>query len=294
MGRIIKGAITDLHKKMLIDVFHSFLEICEKHELKFFCCGGTAIGAVRHQGMIPWDDDIDILMPRPDYERFIHVFSKMEEDSDYELITMENNDRYYLPFAKMCNKHTTLLEYRDIPCLLGVYVDIFPLDGASSDAVERVSLLNNFRRAANKLLVLPKSTSENIRRGVLRIFKGQLRTALNEFRYAFNKKKARERVVDEIRNIMMKHSYEDSKYVGNYGGMWGIKEFGPKGWFLDYKEKDFEGFKVRIPVGFDALLTQMYGNYMELPPVGKRVSHHHMAYINLEKRVSLVEVLKKV
>lgn len=282
------------YKVILLDVFRSFLEICEKHELKYFCCGGTAIGAVRHQGMIPWDDDIDILMPRDDYERFIAVFSEMDKDFGYELVTMENNDRYYLPFAKMCNKHTTLLEYPDIPCLLGVYVDIFPLDGASSDRTERALLLQKFRKAANKLLVLPKPAGENIRRGVVRIFKGQLRTAWNEFRYAFNKKKGRERVVNEIRSVMIAHPYGESNEVGNFGGMWGIKEFGPKSWFAGYEERDFEGFKVRVPVGVDALLTQMYGDYMELPPVDKRVSHHHLAYVNLDKRVLLEEVLKEV
>lgn len=294
MEKMIKGGISDLHKKMLIDVFRDFVRICEKYDLQYFCCGGTAIGVIRHQGMIPWDDDIDILMPRPDYDKFLKIFNSLDISDNYELITAESNNRYYLPFAKMCDKRTTILEYDDIPCVFGVFIDVFPLDGAPANLSQRNKQLLGFRRAANKLLVLPKSITINVRSGLTRIFNLQIRTAYNEFRYALNKKRNREKVLAEIDGYMLETDYSSSSYCGNYGGMWGIKEFGPKEWFDGYELGNFEGISVRLPRGYHELLTQMYGDYMQLPPLDKRVSHHHVAYLNLEKRVEIDKVLKLI
>jgi lipopolysaccharide cholinephosphotransferase len=215
------------YKDLILDVFKAFIEICTEHNLRYFCCGGTAIGAIRHQGMIPWDDDIDVLMPRPDYERLIVLLMRMKMEK-YEIINATLDGTYYLPFAKLCNKHTSLVEYADIPSVFGAYIDIFPLDGAASCDVERRKLLQKFRRAANKLLIIPKASKDNFRGGIKRLLNFQLRTAFNEFFYAFNKRNARKRILNEIDAVMQHYAYDSAEFVGNYGGMWGIKEFGPK------------------------------------------------------------------
>ena len=89
---------------IITDVFRKFIEICKENDLSYFCCGGTAIGAIRHQGMIPWDDDIDVFMPRPDYDKFIKIAQSVELDK-YELITPFTHPNYPLYFAKLCNKN---------------------------------------------------------------------------------------------------------------------------------------------------------------------------------------------
>lgn len=282
------------YKHIIIDVFKAFTEICEENSLRYFCCGGTAIGVIRHQGMIPWDDDIDILMPRPDYEKFVNIFPTLASSDVYEVVTPENDNTYYLPFSKMCNKNTTLLEYGDIPCILGAYIDIFPLDGAPEKGNQRVDSLQKFRRAANKMLVVPKLPQDNLRVGVKRLLKFQLRTALNEFTYSVNKTNARIKILNEIDSEMKAVDFNQAVYVGNYGGMWGIKEFAPKKWFEDFETGQFEGLTVRIPKGYHNLLTQMYGDYMQSPPEEKRQSHHHFAYLNLDERKNMAQVLKEI
>ena len=130
---------------ILVEVFSTFISFCTRHQLRYFCAGGTAIGAVRHQGMIPWDDDIDVCMPRPDYERFRKLWHEQPVE-DYELIGPESDDAYPLPSLKLCNAHTTLVEFAEIPYLTGLYIDIFPVDGAPDDDAEALQLLRRYQR----------------------------------------------------------------------------------------------------------------------------------------------------
>jgi len=275
-------------KQILINLFKKFIQICEIHSLRYFCIGGTLLGAVRHQGIIPWDDDIDILMPREDYDKFLKL--DFTEHKNVEIITMHNNPHYYLPFSKFCDSSTTILEYANIPAIVGSFIDIFPLDGAQSNQVVLTKDLLQFRRLANRLFVESKNFNENIKSFFNRLFNLQLRTAWNELTLCFFKKSKREKIVYALENVMRRYSFESSTFVGNYGGMWGIKEFWDKENFDSYLLQNFETLNVRIPVGYDAILKKMYGNYMELPPVEKRVSHHNVAYKNLKERKSLEEI----
>lgn len=93
----------------ILDILKTFISICHTHNLRYYCCAGTAIGAVRHHGMIPWDDDIDVIMPRPDYDRFLEI-ARHEDFGNYEVVTPYNNERYPLYFSKLVNKNTTLIE----------------------------------------------------------------------------------------------------------------------------------------------------------------------------------------
>lgn len=275
-------------KQILINLFKKFIQICDSHNLRYYCIGGTLLGAIRHQGMIPWDDDIDVLMPREDYDKFMTLdFSELE---GVEVITMHNNPHYYLPFSKFCDSSTTILEYANIPAILGSFIDIFPLDGATSNPSLLAKELLQFRRLANKLFVESKCFNENIKSFFKRLFNFQLRTAWNEITLSFSKTSKRKDLVRSLENVMRRYGYDTSAVVGNYGGMWGIKEFWDKEHFKGYLLQNFEGILVRIPVGYDAILTKMYGNYMKLPPEEKRVTHHKVAYKNLNERVTLDEV----
>lgn len=275
-------------KQILINLFKKFIEICEMHNLRYYCIGGTLLGAIRHQGMIPWDDDIDVLMPREDYDKFLNLNSN--EFEGVEIITMHNHPHYYLPFSKFCDSSTTILEYANIPAILGSFIDIFPLDGAQSDPNGLAKDLLHFRRLANKLFVESKYFGENIKSFFKRLFNLQLRTAYNEISLSISKKSKRNAIIHSLENVMRKYEYNTSPFVGNYGGMWGIKEFWNKKHFDSYVLQNFESLQVRVPIGYDAILKKMYGNYMELPPVDKRVSHHNVAYKNLLERKSLEEV----
>lgn len=275
-------------KQILINLFQKFINICQVHNLRYYCIGGTLLGAIRHQGMIPWDDDIDVLMPREDYDKFLKIdFSEFE---GVEVITMHNNPHYYLPFSKFCDSSTTILEYANIPAILGSFIDIFPLDGASSDENVLEKDLLQFRMLANKLFVESKVFIENIKSFFKRLFNFQFRAAWNEITLSVSKETKRRSIVNSLEMVMRRYDYNNSTIVGNYGGMWGIKEFWNKSNFDSYLLQNFESLQVRIPVGYDAILTKMYGNYMQLPPIEKRISHHNVAYKNLKERKSLQQV----
>jgi len=274
------------YKALILEVFKNFISFCEDNRLNYFCCGGTAIGAVRHAGMIPWDDDIDVLMPRPDYDRFLELFPTAGYKG-CELVFAERVPSYYLPFAKLVDTHSSVVEYPDIPCVLGAFIDIFPLDGTSSNKGKQVELIKQFRQAANKLLVIPKYPINNFKAGLKRMCKGQLRTALNEFMYSVGKNRARKRVLKQLSYLMSSYAYKYAPYVANYGGMWGIREIGKHEWFDGYCKMEFEGFSVRLPKDYHAYLTHVYGNYMVPPSLENRASHHHFAYVNLHERIDI-------
>ena len=127
--------IKDIKKEWnakILDILKALTRICEDHGLTFYCCAGTAIGAVRHHGIIPWDDDIDVIMPRPDYDRLLEI-AKKEDFGKYELVTPYDNEAYPLYFSKLSDKTTTLVEERERPCVIGLFVDIFPLDATDDE-----------------------------------------------------------------------------------------------------------------------------------------------------------------
>ena len=130
---------------IILGILKKLISICEEHHIDYYCCGGTAIGAVRHHGMIPWDDDIDVFMPRPDYDRFIAVCQQTDL-GDFELLTPYNKDNYFMYFSKLCKKGTTILERHDTPCVFGLFVDIFPLDGTAENMEEAIRLKRRFTK----------------------------------------------------------------------------------------------------------------------------------------------------
>ena len=118
-------------KCIQLDLLQKTAEFCENNGIRYFLCGGTLIGAIRHHGYIPWDDDIDISMPRPDYDKFIKIFNKPE--NYYQVIDMSNNSKYGFPFAKVHDTRTLVNELQYSRDSFGVYIDIFPIDGVGED-----------------------------------------------------------------------------------------------------------------------------------------------------------------
>jgi len=276
-------------KAKMVNILKAFIQICEQNNLQYFCHGGTAIGVVRHEGMIPWDDDIDVLMPRPDYDKFIRIFEESRNPL-FDLMIPGISENYYLPFVKMCDKNSTLLEFEHIPCVIGVFIDIFPLDGASPVRADHANDWLDFRHTANKLMILPKAPIENFKWFFDRLFKFQLRTALVELECSYGKKNKYQGFVTLLNDKMRRYPYEEALFVGSYCSQFGEKAFWPKEWFSDYEIKKFEGIDVRIPYKYDNILSQVYGKYMNLPPLEKRVSPHFVAYLDIDKRLMTNEV----
>lgn len=110
------------YKEILCNTMKSFINICKEHNLQYYACAGTCLGAIRHKGMIPWDDDIDVLMPRSDYDKFLALKQKLQ-GTGYEIVD-SNNQFYNQWFAKFSDANTTIVEITDFPIVFGVYDNI--------------------------------------------------------------------------------------------------------------------------------------------------------------------------
>ncbi len=263
-------------QKIELDIFREVISVCEKLHLKYFLLGGTLLGAVRHQGFIPWDDDIDIGMMREDYEVFL---AKAQELLPKHLFLQTNQtDNWPANFAKIRNSNTTFVETsvgkREMNH--GVYIDIFPLDFYPTCKIKQM-----FFGFKNKIYVEKISS----------IFTGG--TSLHGWRKGLVNCVASlicptvEIALKKRERLFKKQ--KQSLLVANHCGAWGKKEIVPVEWYGDGCELSFEGLRVRAPIHYEKWLTQVYGDYMQLPPEEKRVTHHYTDVIDFDKSYTVYQ-----
>lgn len=281
-------------KSIILNVFRAFIEICSNNNLLYYCSAGTALGAIRHKGFIPWDDDIDVVMFRRDYERFIEIFG-LSNNETLELVEIHHSKHYHLPYAKLCDKRTTILERRYGKCVYGLNMDIFPLDGIITDKLKAKELYDRYKRLSNHLIDVENywDIHEYRRqfrgRRYLRIIKmlciSLVRTILKKH------------IVKSIDNLVQSSGVDDTENVINFVEYYGFeKAIFPRLWFGEGRMVKFEDIYVRIPIECEKYLNRMYGDFMKLPPYEKRQTHHKTAYINIrirEKYEDIIQVLEK-
>lgn len=248
-----------------LDIMLEVKRICEAHNLRYFLVGGSLLGAIRHGGFIPWDDDLDIAMPRKDYDAFISICTT-ELDSQYYLHTTETDSLYWLPFAKV-RKNGTYLEEESITPITthkGIYIDIFPLDVA----VKPGGPILYFQKQMVKIL----AAVVMVKRGLqLRKPKGLAKRIIvclaAPFSISF--------LIKCQRKIMTLHNKKNTEYWVNLGSNYNyIKQTIPVSKYCPPRVTDFEGEKLQIPNEYEYILTRIYGDYMRLPPEEKRVARH--------------------
>ena len=276
---------------VIIDVLSVFIRICKAQGLRYFCAGGTAIGAVRHQGMIPWDDDIDVFMPRPDYDRFLRLAAHSMPEG-YEVLSPYATKDYPMYFAKMCNARTTLLENERIPCVFGLYIDIFPLDGACDDVETCYWEKRRFKRLMNKLEAVSTHNSFGEYVGLLTKRREWGRFAVKTVAFCC-RSWLRRWLLKQMDSIAYGHDYALSSRVVTYSGAYQRQEIYPKAWLETPQMFAFEGLMVNLPHDYDAYLRHFFGDYMTLPPVEQRASHHQKVFFDLDKRLDL-KAIKRI
>lgn len=251
-----------------------FIQICERLDLRYYVVGGTLLGAVRHQGFIPWDDDIDLAMPREDYERFLKKGQSLLSE-EYFLQTFHTDPAFPANFAKIRDNRTTFIEKSVSGKQIhhGVYIDIFPLDYYPDGYFARVTL--ELRRFLMKMRISNEFAypqSNNIPKVILRKILG----AFCMFFYPdlTQTLEKRERLYKSV---------SPGRCVCNYSGAWGRKEIWPAEWISERCELMFEELSVPAPGEYHKMLRHFYGDYMTLPPQEKRVSHHETTIIDLER-----------
>ena len=257
-------------QKIAFELLRIFVEICEKWDIPYYLVCGSALGAVKYGGFVPWDDDIDVGLLREDYQRFQEIAPK-ELPQWCFLQNYKTDSAYPLTFSKLRNSNTTFIEYkyRNISMNHGIYIDIFPIDGHPDSWWGR--MMFNFRKKLNDWVRETEIDKHRTR-------KGQVRNAVMCY-LGFNKRvhiaQAR------LDRLYSSYSTKDSQLWCNYGNWQGELEYAPKWQYGSGTWVTFEGLQVRIPENYDAYLTQKYGDWRSDPP--QKESHHKCTVIDTER-----------
>ena len=256
-------------KEKELEILLSYDKFCKEKNLKYYLAGGTLLGAIRHKGFIPWDDDIDVCMPRKDYEFFVKKFSSDRTNLKVRCNLLNN---FGLPFAKVIDISTiTEFQFDESENNKHLWIDIFPVDGLPEDLEEVKTIYDkcNFYRII--LMIANAKLGEGTT-----IFRKYSKYILKPLAKLYGRKKC----VDKIEQIAKSNPYETSKYVGAVTwGLYGIGERMLKSEFEKPVEVEFEGHKFPAFSCWDSYLTGLYGDYMQLPPVEKRKTHNMTVYL---------------
>lgn len=261
----MKEILIDELKSIELEILQSVHDFCVQNGINYSICGGTLIGAVRHKGFIPWDDDIDIIMPRKDYEKFKELFNN-KKDSSCKFIDCFNNKQYFQPFGKVVNIKTKLVETYDRPIEeMGVYIDVFPVDGLPAGEKnkekfwQKIAKMKNF----NTILYQRSIKNENFIKHIIRIV---LFYVLRPCSANWQAKR--------INLYAKKNDFGASENVACSVFGYGKKEETPKSAYDNYIEIDFESRKFKAFEGYEFYLKSIYGDYMKLPPAEKQIAKH--------------------
>lgn len=274
--------------RRLTDTLKAFIDICRRHNLRYYCCGGTAIGAVRHNGIIPWDDDIDVMMPRPDYDRLLQL-AQEETFGKYEIITPYNNSSYPLYFAKISDTTTTIVEERERPCVIGLYVDIFPLDATDDDVATAKQTKKRYAKLLNRLNAVSTHNTFGEYMALLKNKKEWGRFAIKTIAW-FCRGTVRRKLIMQMDSISHRYDFNTARNVAVHTGSYGLREVFPKEWLGKGSMHKFEDLEVVLPEQYDTYLRHFFNDYMQFPPVEQRIEKHHRAYVNLHERLPIEDI----
>ncbi len=244
-------------KQLQLNILNDISQFCESHHLRYYMAFGSLLGTIRHNGFIPWDDDVDIMMPRPDYDKFIKTYNAENSSNFLRLLYFGTDKRYYTTFAKV---HDTRTRYQEKLCketIYGVFVDVFPLDAYTNKIRYKLDLL--LLRLASYKFKITHNKSGMIKNMV------KILTKMILFPFSANL------FLNMANWLRGDGNFEDCSMVYSNAG---ITKLLPRE-LLDKSElHDFESLKVRIPSGYDGLLKIWYGDYMKLPPESERILRH--------------------
>lgn len=265
MKKISIDELKSLQLEILIKV-HDF---CIKNNLRYFLEYGTLIGAIRHKGYIPWDEDIDIGMPRPDYDKFVRSFNGYYKELTLNAPELDWN--FFESYANVYDNRTVLYEdtnpHNGIE--IGVKIDVFPLDGVPSDYVQYQQLREKLR-ILNMLRGAKKETLKELFRRIVFTGKG-IKTLLVRCKHPFSTYIG---VQKEMRQMATQYKWEDSEFVDQITFQKTPNTRLPRCVYEQFVDVPFENHLLKVPVDYDSVLKIIFGDYMKLPPEHERVYQH--------------------
>lgn len=258
--------ITDITEiqQLELGIMQYIHDVCQKIDVKYFLSYGSLIGAVRHKGFIPWDDDMDICMLRDDYEK-LQDYLIEHPDERYEVMSYKNNLNYVYPFMKVQDNHTYLVEEDvRIDPDMGIYVDIFPVDGYEDDRAFKDKMTKIIKKRQLSCYTFKGITNtKSLVNSLIRYISIVIFYFTNTNKYVAQ--------IDALAKSRKVEDYELVDYV-IYKDM--NKPVWKREWLKDVETGNFEGKEFMIPKHYHEILTSDYGDYMQLPPVEQRISHH--------------------
>ena len=261
-------------QKISLDMAREFSDFCDEHGLLCYLCGGGCIGAIRHGGMIPWDDDLDFFMPREDYEKAWRLWQQEKKDSRYALERPSEQLVTHCLFLKIRDRETTCIyDYqRDVETVHGVALDVLPLDGYPASRLSRfVQCVWAYLYSLYCAQLVPVNHGKPV------ALAGELMLRLIPGR------RMRYRIWRFAERQMTRHSINDCQGITELcSGPGYMKNYYPKEIFARAVKVPFEDTALPIPVGYDQYLHIAFGDYMQPPPKEKRVQQHEAAFMDLD------------
>ena len=259
-------------QKVEFDLLRCFIDTCEKLNLNYFLVCGSALGSARHEGFIPWDDDMDVGMYREDYNKFMKLAPALLPEGIF-LQNYKTDPKYPHVFAKLRNSNTTCIEKsaKDLDINHGIYIDIFPLDGypTSTKEQKKLSFLKRwYRLQLASAFKLPDTLKGKLFLSFLRILGCHKRTS---------------KIAAKYERVVSKYPVKGSKIICNHGTWYGSKDFISAEYYGKGSDAVCEGLKVRVPEKCEKYLTALYGDWRTPPPPEKQKGHHYYEICDTEK-----------
>lgn len=256
-------------QKVSFEILKTIKSICDKEGLNYGLAFGTLIGAVRHKGYIPWDDDVDIIMPRPDFEKLMTYFaSHAKELQPYEVWNRSKHPDYPYAITRIIDNRYILDVNNEKPCGMGIFVDVYVLDGAGNSMEEARSLLNKTKKYPSCIYL---STRKYLKKAGTR---GFIRNLLKPILFVYAKVLGRDYFIKKIESIIAQHDYEKYSYLACIEWDNTTCSVTAKKDIENPVEVEFNGEKFKAAANIDFYLKYAYGDYMTPPPEKDRVYHH--------------------
>ena len=257
-------------QKCALEILVKVAEVCNQNNFRYSLAYGTLLGAIRHKGFIPWDDDVDIFMPRPDYDAFIEYLHNNPIEN-LRIYNTKYSKKYSFAITRISDERYIIVESKYRNCGMGVFIDIYPIDGLGNTIEESLVKYKQIRPFLDEMVYI--ATNAKLPHRLM------CTSTKRWLRLFYSKLIGPHYLQKRIENFVFKCDYYSCKYVGVPIWVWKTPIY-KRSWFEEYVTVIFEGYKFKAIKNYDEYLRIDYGDYMQLPPIEERISHHsYDAYI---------------